>query len=258
MRIRWRALLLGYILGVLLLGLAAPYDPMTTNAANQFSGISAEHLLGTDLLGRDVLSRFLHGGPRSILAALGATAIAVLCGSILGALAVSRGLVSHLASVSIRGLLAIPSLLIALVMMTVLGPGIVPTLIGVGISQLAAVAQIVQILIQKGIATEYVVASRSMGADIRWLLWQHVRRGILPGLASYAAVTFGVCLLNTAGLSFLGLMGEPGIPDWGSLLYEGRQAVRFAPWIAIAPGAAITVLIWLANKAADEIGTSPP
>lgn len=254
---RWRYLLLICCVIVLAGPLLSPSDPMRTNANKQYLAPSGEHLLGTDLLGRDVFSRFLHGGPRTLFMAVTATFTSTVVGVSLGILGSFRNIFGQSAQVLVRGILAIPSLLIALVLVANLGSGVVPIAVGVGIAQSAPMAEMTGTLVQSILARDHVAASRALGASRGWIIREHVLRGILPGAASFAAVLFGYSLLSTSGLSFLGLTGEPGVPDWGSLVYDGRLAVRTAPWIAAAPGLALALVVWIASKAADELATTP-
>jgi ABC-type dipeptide/oligopeptide/nickel transport system permease subunit len=100
----------------------------------------------------------------------------------------------------------------------------------------------------------YVDAAVALGANSLYILWQHILPNIRPALLAYSGVVFSYTLLNSAALSFLGVGNEPGTPDWGVILAEGRAAFRTAPWIGIAPGVAITLLVWAVNDLADRVG----
>ncbi len=230
--------------------LAAPYDPLRTDPSHQLQAPSPDHLLGTDLLGRDVLSRAFYGGQHTLLIAALATAIALLPGVALGLLALAA---DRPVAVLINALLAIPGLLLALLIMTLLGQGALPLALATGLTQIAPCARVTRSAALSVRSLGYVEAARSLGAT-RWrLLRAHILPNIAVTVLAYAAVIFAYAILNSAALSFLGLGGEPGIPDWGVLLYEGRQAFRTAPWIAAAPGLSITLTIMLVNRAADRL-----
>jgi ABC-type dipeptide/oligopeptide/nickel transport system permease subunit len=224
---------------------------MRTNPAAQMQPPDAAHLLGTDMLGRDVLSRALYGGQHTLLIAALATAIAVLPGVLLGlaALAADRP-----ASVLINALLAFPGLLLALVVMTLLGQGALPLALATGITQIAPCARVTRAAVLGARGQGYVEAARSLGAGWVRIVTYHLLPNVLTTLLAYAAVVFAYAVLNSAALSFLGLGGQPGIPDWGAMLYEGRQAFRGAPWVAAAPGLAVTLTVILVNRAAETIG----
>lgn len=230
--------------------LVAPVDPMRTDTAHQLQPPTGDHPLGTDLLGRDVLSRALYGGQHTLLIAALATVIALVPGIAVGLLSLAM---DRAVGVIVNALLAFPGLLLALLVMTLLGHGAWPLALATGIMQIAPCARVTRAAALSVRKSGYVEAARSLGAS-RWRL---TRAHILPNIAAtvlaYAAVIFAYAILNSAALNFLGLGGEPGLPDWGVMLYEGRQAFRGAPWIAATPGLAITLTVILANRAADRI-----
>jgi peptide/nickel transport system permease protein len=239
--------LLIWLLFVIIAPAFAPYDPMQTDPPDQFQPPNAQHPLGTDLLGRDVLSRAFYGGQHTLVIAALATGIAVVPGVLLGLWR------SRLLGVLINAVLAFPSLLLALVMMTLLGQGAFALALAIGITQIAPCARVTRAAVISVSTQRYIEAANSLGAA-RWrVMFRHILPNILPTLLAYTGVIFAYSILNSAALSFLGLGGEPGIPDWGVMLYEGRQAFRAAPWIAAAPGLGITLTVMLINRAADRI-----
>ena len=243
-----RLLLIWLIAFVIVAPLIAPDDPMATDTANQLAPPSFDHLLGTDLLGRDVLSRALYGGQRTLLIAGAALLIALIPGVLIGVLggftAADRVLV-----VLINGVLAFPGLLLALVIMTLLGQGALPLILATGITQIAPCARITRAAVIAVRSSGYVEAARGLGASQFRLIVAHIAPNILLTVLAYTGVMFSYAVLNAAALSFLGLGGEPGIPEWGAMLNEGRQAFRLAPWIAFAPGVGITLTVILTNRA---------
>lgn len=251
-----RSLLPVMILLMLLVGIAplfAPADPMRTDAARQLEAPSSEHLLGTDLLGRDVLSRTLYGGQHTLVIAALAALVAMIPGVLFGLLSVISW-ADRLVSILMNAVLAFPGLLLALMIMTVLGQGVLPLLLATGLTQIAPCARVTRSAVLGVYHLGYVEAARGLGATRLRVIFAHVLPNILPTVLAYATVIFAYAILNSAALSFLGLGGEPGIPDWGVMLYEGRQAFRTAPWIAAAPGVAITVTVLMVNRAAERLG----
>lgn len=244
-------------LGVLLLMLVlaprlAPYDPAATDAARAARPPSLDHPLGTDMLGRDVLSRTLHGGQRTLLRAGTAALVIMLIGGTVGVLtAVAARPVRHTLSVLLNALLAIPGLIAALVVLTLLGQGDAPLVAAVAVGQIAGYAFYVRAVTAAIFSAAYIEGARAVGAGGLWIVRWYLLPNLLPHLAGYAAVTFGYCLLNGAALGFLGLGGDPGIPEWGAMLFDGRQALRTAPWIGIAPGIGITLLVWMVSALGD-------
>jgi ABC-type dipeptide/oligopeptide/nickel transport system permease subunit len=242
---------------VLILMLApriAPYDPAATDAEQAARPPSLEHPLGTDMLGRDVLSRMLHGGQRTLLRTGTAALVVMVTGGTLGVLtAVAPRPIRHTLSVLLNALLAIPGLISALVVLTLLGQGDAPLVAAVALGQIAGFAFYVRAVTVSIYSAPYIEGARAIGAGGVWIVRRHVLPNLLPHLAGYAAVTFGYCLLNGAALGFLGLGGDPGIPEWGALLFDGRQALRSAPWIGLAPGIGITVLVWMVSALGDTV-----
>lgn len=252
---RFSLLVLGGLLLLLTLGpLLVSADPMATSAAMQFQPPNREHVLGTDLLGRDVLARFVYGGQRTLLMAGGATLLALGVGVPLGLIVGSTsGWIDQTLSGVLAAMLSIPSLLLALVFITLSGPSIFSIMLAIGLAQITPCAYAIRAAVQSVRQMLYVEAARSMGGTARYVLAVHVLRGIRPTLLAYACVIFSYALLNGAALSFLGLAGEPGVPDWGVMLAEGRSAFRFAPWISIVPGLGITITVWSINRLVDAI-----
>lgn len=248
---RAQTLLIVWLLLVLLAPVFAPHDPMDTDTTRTLQPPGVDQWLGTDSLGRDVLSRVLYGGRRTIIIAALASAVAVLPGVLLGLLSAFRWLDRPM-SIFINAVLAFPGLLLALIIMTLLGQGVLPLALATGLAQVAPVARITRSAVLGVLGLGYVEAARGLGAGQVRVITAHVFPNVLPTILAYTGVVFAYAILNSAALSFLGLGGEPGVPDWGVLLYEGRQAFRLAPWIAVAPGIAITLTVILVNRAISQ------
>jgi ABC-type dipeptide/oligopeptide/nickel transport system permease subunit len=236
---------------VLLAPLVASYDPMQTSDA-QLQPPGGDHLLGTDLLGRDVLSRALFGGRRTLLIAFLATMLAVASGTLLGLLAGTVGGKLDATILSLlNAMLAFPSLVLALVVLTLLGAGIVSLAVATGMAQVASYARVTRSAVIAVRSMGYVEVAHALGATRPHIMSNHILPNIGRTLLAYAGVVFSYTILNAAALTFLGLGGEPGIPDWGVMLAEGRTAFRVAPWIGLVPGLLITVTVWAVNRLAD-------
>jgi len=247
-------ILLNIVILVFLAPLIAPTDPMRTDPASQLQPPGEGHPLGTDLLGRDVLSRVLYGGQRTLVVAALATIIAVIPGIVLGLLAgTSGGRLDDVIGLLLNALLAFPSLILALVVLTLLKAGILPLALATGIAQVASYARVTRSAVIAVRGMGYVEAARAAGASDWHLTINHILPNIQTPLLAYMGVVFSYSILNSAALSFLGLGGEPGVPDWGVILAEGRTAFRAAPWIGIAPGLAITATVWAVNRLADQL-----
>lgn len=245
-------LLAGIVLLVLLAPVLSSHDPLRTNPDAQLQQPGSAHLLGTDYLGRDVLSRTLHGGRLTLLTAGAATLIAIIPGTLIGLLAGLRWRwLDGTVNILLNALLAIPMLMLALLFVAALGQGMLTLALATGAAQIAAHARVVRSAVLVVSQSTFVEAAYAMGARKRYIILRCILPNVLPVLLTYAAVVFSYSLLNSAALSFLGLGGEPGIPDWGSMLADGRFAFRSAPWVALAPGTAITLTIMAVNNLVD-------
>lgn len=235
----------------------APQDPHSTSADVQLQAPSSEHWLGTDLLGRDVFSRFLYGGQRILLIAGVATIIGIVPGVLLGltaAFADARidGLINGL----LDALLAFPGVILALLLLTLFGSGTPLTVaLATGAMQIATCARVTRAAAISVRSSGYIEAAVSYGAARIQIITAHVLPNIMSTLLAYFVVMFSFNILNSAALTFLGLGGAPGTPDWGVMLAEGRTVFRAAPWVALAPGigisAAVIVVNWLAHSFAE-------
>lgn len=232
------------LLMVLLAPLIATHQPRRTDLENSLAEPSAEHWLGTDLLGRDIYSRVVYGGRQTLIIAGGATFIAVVGGLLLGVLAMLwDGL-----TILIDALLAIPGLLIALVLVTVLDEGFVNVLIAVGFAGIAPFARSTHDALLVTRQQPYIESAISIGSTWQRILFHHLLRNALPHLLAFTAITFSWSLLNSAGLTFLGFGGDPSAPDWGVMLAAGRQTFAVAPWEALSAGVMLSLLVAAVNR----------
>lgn len=231
----------------------SPYDPLIADGQSAYSPPSTAHFLGTDSLGRDVLSRFLAGGRQTLGMTLLATAIAVVPGLLIGtSAAILGGWTDRLLMAGMDILLAFPGLLLALVVITLLGSGPAQVALAAGVAGLPGNARLTRTAVLQVLPQPYIEAAISIGASpLRILLW-YVLANALGTLLGFAALALSWTLLNSTALAFLGFGGDPSVPDWGGMLNEGRAAFRTAPWIAIPPGIAVTLTIFLATRLADR------
>lgn len=229
----------------------APYDPMQIHAVI-LDLPSSDHLLGTDSLGRDVFSRLLYGGRHTLAIALIASGIALVIGVGLGIIwgLAPKGL-DDLLTVIMSAVLAIPSLLMALVILTLLGRGMGQIALAVGVSQIVLVVQVVRGATLGIRHAPYIESAYAIGATRARIIRHYILPNILPVVVSYGGVIVGYSLLNGTALTFLGL-GELGVPDWGVILAEGRGVFDVAPRIAIYAGVLITSVVLAVNVIVDR------
>lgn len=233
--------------------LIAPYHPLDATNGSELMRPSPRHWFGTDLIGRDVFSRTLHGGRQTLLAAVLALLTAVVPGLLLGLLAGwVGGMVDRVTMAFTDALLAIPALLLAMTLLTVTGRGMMQVSAAVGLSALPAVTRMVRAAVLTVRNSPFVEATLASGARPRYVLLRTLLPNIAPLLVGIATVILSWAVLNAAALNFLGFGGDPGVPEWGQMLAEARQVFYVAPWAGLAPGLAITVTLAAINTLADE------
>lgn len=227
-------------------------DPMAADPPGANLPPSAEHLLGTDQFGRDVWSRTLWGGRRTLAVALLSAAVAIAPGLLIGlAAGYGGGLLDHALMGAMDALLAFPTLLLAMALVALFGYGPAQIALAVGLAGIAPYARVTRAAALEVRAAPYVEAARALGAGrVRVVAW-HILPNVGATLVAFGAVTFSWSLLHAAALNFLGLGGSISAPDWGIMLADARQAFRTAPWIGAAPGLAITLTVLAANALAE-------
>ncbi len=248
----WAAVL-GVIAGMLVL---APYltdhDPFRTEPTNQFASPDAQHWLGTDHFGRDVLSRTLWGARRSFSSAALAAVVAVGVGVLAGGLAgVIGSWLDWLLMRTVDVLLAFPGLLLAMALIVILGREQWSAAVAVGIALSPAQARVVRAAVLSIYPRPYVEAARVAGAGPWRILMVHVLPNVAEQVVAYIAVIYAWALLNMAALDYLGLTESLSIATLGRLLAEGRAYLRVAPWIAGSPGVVLTVSVMAITGVSD-------
>ena len=249
-------LVLGVIGLLVLLGplLPIPAPELTEPAARLLPLFSEGHLLGTDHLGRDLLSRLLHGTRTSIAVGLSATLVAALVGSTIGLVAGFVG--GRVDSLMMRGidmLMAFPYILLALAIVAALGPGLMNALYAIAIVNIPFFARNIRGVTVGLARREFVDAARMSGKSGPQVLLTEVLPNVLPVIVITMATTVGWMILETAGLSFLGLGAQPPLADLGSMLGEGRRLLFNAPHVSIVPGVMIFVLVMGINLMGDGV-----
>jgi peptide/nickel transport system permease protein len=246
------------VLAVAILAILAPavspYDPLKQDLAGLLAPPGAQHLLGTDNSGRDVLARVIWGARISLIAGLVSVAIAVVAGSAIGLTAGYWG--GRLDGVLMRlidAVLSFPALVLALALGAVLGAGLVGVLIALGVVYTPTFARLMRGQVLTIRTREYVIAARVLGAADRWILWRHVLPNSATPIVVQASLSVGFAILAEASLSFLGLGVQPPEPAWGSMINAGRGYLQQAPWLVFGPGAALFVTVLGLNFVGDGI-----
>ncbi|QOG21680.1 ABC transporter permease subunit [Bradyrhizobium sp. SEMIA] len=234
------------IIGLFALAAVAPkvlqtHDPLAIDLRSSLQSPSIAHWLGTDQLGRDLYSRVVEGAGQSLAIGLGATALSMSIAIVFGvAAALSGGVCDSILSRIVDMLFAIPTLLLALVFVTVFGPSVLTEVIAVGISTAPGYARMIrgQVLAIKG--TGYVEAAKVLGHPFPRIVWRHILPNAMNPLTAMMTIGVGQAIIWASGLAFLGLGVAPPAPEWGALLTAGRNYVIYAWWLEIIPGLAVT------------------
>ncbi|MEU8423463.1 ABC transporter permease [Micromonospora sp. NPDC048835] len=222
----------------------APADPLAADPLAVLSPPSAAHWFGTDHLGRDVLTRVVHGAGHSLTIGIAATAIAVTGGVLLGLLAgLTHRVADEALSRTFDALSAFPMLLLALLFIAIAGPGTASLIGAIGIATLSHHARVVRgqtLLVRRSGFVEQAV---TFGQSRPRLVLRHVLPNVVGPVPVLAVIGLGEAILAAAGLSFLGMGPQPPSPEWGAMLSEGRNYLQVAWWISILPGLAVTATV---------------
>lgn len=236
--------LLGLLLaGSLLAPVLAPYPPTQINMAERLQGISAAHPLGTDTLGRDLLSRVLYGGRVSVLIAAAATALSMLLGLAVGLIAGylggwADGIITWFTSI-FQGL---PSTSVMIALAAILDPGVSSLLLALVLTSWASFSRVVRSSVLRLREEAYVEGARCLGAGRLRIITRYLLPNLLPEIAVLFTTRVGGVVLSVASLSFLGLGIQPPTPDWGVMISEARTSFRTAPMLILVPGACLIIL----------------
>ena len=247
--------LVGLILVALLAPILAPYDPLEQNLYQRLQPPSLENPLGTDDFGRDILSRIIYGSRISLRIGLISISIALSAGTLLGLLAGYRGgLTDTLVMRFADFVLAFPSILLAIAIVAVTGPGIDNVMVAVSIVMVPQYARLVRASVLSIREMAYVEAARALGAGDGRILWRSVLPNCMAPLIVQSTLSLATAILDAAGLSFLGLGAQPPTPEWGAMLADGRELLFKAPWVMTCPGCAIFMVVLGLNLLGDGFG----
>ena len=242
------SLLLGTVLFVfvvlllLLTPLIAPYDPAEQDLSNRLAPPSAEHLLGTDQLGRDELSRLLWGGRFSVTIAAITLVISAVTGTVVGIVcARRRGALDEFVMRVTDILLAFPEMVVALFLVAVLGANIGTLILALVVGGWTPFARLARGIALEIEPREFIEAARALGCSEAFIMFRHVLPNAMAPLLAHAALRFGHKLITVGALSYLGLGVQPPDSDWGSMLADGQQYMLQAPGLVIVPGLAIFI-----------------
>ena len=263
-RVQPGLLLSWLVLGIVALwtispGIFTEYSATSGTAREKLLPPSAEHLLGTDELGRDLFSRIVHGSINSVSGALVAVGVGLVVGTLLGLLAGSIGGVTDAVVMRVVDvLLSIPSLLLSLSIIIILGFGTVNAAIAVGIGSVASFARLSRSEVIKVRRSDFVEAAFGSGGTFASVLRRHVLPNSAGPVLALVALQFGSAILAISTLGFLGYGAPPPTPEWGLLIAEGRNYVATSWWLTTYPGLVVVAVVLSANRISHSIRKVQP
>ena len=249
-----------FVLTAILAPVISPHDPDENSLYDQLKppvwneGGSTKNLLGTDDLGRDMLSRLIYGARVSLTLGIVSVGIALLFGSMLGALAgYYKGWPDNLIMRFMDIILAFPYILLAIVIVAYLGPGLRNAMMAIGIINIPRFARIIRASVIEEYEKDYVTAARAVGASNRRIIFNAIFPNCLAPIIVQASLGFGEAILSGAGLSFLGLGAQPPLSEWGAMIAQGRSMILRAWWVMTFPGIAILLAVLGFNLLGDGL-----
>lgn len=232
----------------------APFDPLQLVSNQHLARPDGTYLLGTDDLGRDLLSRVIFGSRISLRVGLISVAIAALIGGPLGLTAgYVGGWYDEIAMRLMDILYSFPAIILAMLITAMLGPSLTNTMIAIGIVGAPGFSRIIRGPVLSEKEREYIQAARALGASPAYILLKHILPNILAPILVATTVSFSLALLSEAALSYLGLGVQPPAPSWGTMLLTGKRFFEVAPWTAIFPGLAIIIAVLGSNLLGDAL-----
>ena len=249
------------VIAVLIAGIfapwLAPYDPLDQSLLNTLQGPSSEHWLGTDDLGRDVLSRLIFGARIVLIAVAEAMTVAVVIGVPIGLfIGYMGGWWDRIVMRIVEAIVSVPGIMVVIVIITVLGIGLTKSMIALGLLFSTAFLRLARGLVLAEREELYVRAARVVGASTGRVVWRQILPNIAPPLIVQITLTTGAVLLAEAGLSFLGLAVQPPDASWGTMLTTASRFINLHPWLALPPGIAIAMVVLAVNLLGDAIRDS--
>jgi peptide/nickel transport system permease protein len=234
--------------------LIAPYDPYIGNLSDSLAQPSWKYLLGTDIQGRDTLSRLIYGSQTALIVGFVTTIAAAIAGTALGLVAGYFGGVMNMVIMrAMDALMGFPMLLLALLISAVLGSGIQNVIIALAVATLPGYARVMQGLTLSIRENDYIMAERAMGADNKRIMMSHILPNTLPPMIVLVTLQLGSIILAEAGLSFLGIGIRPPGAAWGSMVYDGYRFLLSNPILSFAPGLAIMLVVFAFNMVGDGL-----
>ena len=241
---------------ITLAALLAPWiarDPIAFEPINRLKAPGSEFWLGTDSLGRDIFARMVYGARISLIVGLSVAFIAIISGSVIGLLAGYFNRVDALVMRLMDGIMAIPSILLAIALVALLGSSVTVVIIAISLPEIPRVTRLVRAVVLSVRDLPFVEAARSNGTRVGKLLRRHILPSTIAPLIVQATYICASAILTEAGLSFLGAGTPPEIPTWGNMIAGNRLYLQIAPWTIFAPGICLALVVLAVNLLGDGL-----
>lgn len=234
--------------------LLAPFDHIYGDMTESLQPPNSKHILGTDLQGRDTLSRLIYGSRTALIVGFGSVLLAGIAGVTLGMIAgYFGGIINMIIMRIMDALMGFPMVLLALVIAAVLGTGMYNVVIALSIATLPGYARVMHALAISVRENDYILAERAIGASSMRTMFRHVLPNCLPPMIVLITLQLGSLILAEAGLSFLGVGIVPPDASWGAMVADGRRYLLTHPWLSLVPGTAIMLVVFAFNLVGDGI-----
>jgi peptide/nickel transport system permease protein len=248
------AVILFFVLLAIFADVVAPYEPLKMIASDSRQPPSPTHWMGTDLLGRDVLSRVIYGARLSLLIGLVSVILGATIGTVTGLIAgYYGGIVEAVIMRVADAMLAFPGILLALTVIAALGTGITNVMIAVGVATIPIYARLTRGTVLSAKENVYIDAAHVTGCSNWRIMFRHILPNVIAPVIVLSTLRFGIAILTASGLSFLGLGAQPPTPEWGLMVSMGRDYLGKAWWMSTFPGLTITVTVIAINLVGDGL-----
>lgn len=245
------AILLGFV-ATALVGPALVGDPSAINPLNRLKMSSAQYWFGTDYLGRDVFAMAIHGTGRSVAVGFAVAVIAAVLGLTIGILTGYFRAVDRIVVPMLDGMMAIPGILLAVALVSILGPNLVTIIIAIAVPEIPRMARVVRGVVLSVREQQFVAAAVSIGTPVPLILVRHILPNTIGPVSVQATYACASAVITEAVLSFLGVGGS-ATPSWGGMIADFRQYIQIAPWLIAYPGALLSLLILVVNILGDQL-----
>ena len=247
-------LLIILILSSVFAPLLTDFDPVKRDVRSRLTAPGTEYVLGSDALGRDLLTRILYGGRMSLWIGFASVGLSLLFGVPLGLISgYSGGWIDMIIMRIMDLILAFPGIIFAIWLVSMLGPGVNQVILAIGFWSLPTYSRVIRGNVMSIKDTDYIQACRAMGGNYLTILFRHLVPNVIAPIIIMSSLNISSAILSGSSLSFLGLGAQPPTPEWGALLADGRPYIRTAWWLTIFPGFMLTVVVLASNLFGDGL-----